>query len=72
MRSAAFIRGGIPYNKFGVAMDCGFARRQLVARGDALKAELEGVERLARGHGVLPGHWRKLVEAHQLDVWDAY
>lgn len=72
MRSGAFIRGGIPYNKYGVAMDCEFARRELVARANTLKAELEAAERLARVNSVLPGHWRKLVEAHQLDVWDAY
>jgi hypothetical protein len=72
MKSGAFVQGGIPYNKFGVVMDCEFARRQLVARGNVLKAELETAEKLARANSVLPGHWRKLVESHQLDVWDAY
>jgi hypothetical protein len=55
-----------------VAMDCEFARRELVTRGNALKAELEAAERLARAHSVLPGHWRKLVETHRLDIWNAY
>ena len=72
MKSGAFVRGGLPYIKFGVAMDCEFARRELVARGNSLKAELDAAERLARANSVLPGHWRKMVEAHQLDVWDAY
>ena len=72
MRSGAFIRGGIPYNKYGVAMDCEFARRELVARGNVVKAEMEAAEKLARANSVLPGHWRKLVETHQLDIWDAY
>jgi hypothetical protein len=72
MRSGAFNRGGIPYNKYGVAMDCEFARRELVARADTVKAELEATERLARANSVLPGHWRKLLETHRLDVWDAY
>ena len=72
MRSGALVRGGPTYSRFGVNMDCEFARKQLVARGNTLKAELETAERLAHSHSVLPGHWRKLVADHQLDVWDAY
>jgi hypothetical protein len=72
MKSGAFVRGGMPYSKFGVTVDCEFARRELVARGNVLKAELEAAEKLARAHSVLPGHWRKLVETHQLDIWDPY
>ena len=72
MRSGALVRGGPTYSRFGVTMDCEFARKQLVARGNTLKAEMETAERLAHSHSVLPGHWRKLVAEHQLDIWDAY
>lgn len=72
MRSGSFVRGGPTYSRFGVTMDCEFARRELVARGNMLKAEMETAERLAHSHSVLPGHWRKLVESHQLDIWDSY
>jgi len=72
MRSGAFVRGGMPYSKFGVTVDCEYGRRELVTRANAIKSELDAAERLAHSRSVLPGHWRKLVEAHQLDVWDAY
>ena len=72
MRSGSFVRSGPTYSRFGVTMDCEFARRELVARGNTLKAEMDTAERLAHSHSVLPGHWRKLVEAHQLDIWDSY
>jgi hypothetical protein len=72
MKSGAFVRGGLPYSKLGVTIDCEFARRELVARGNVLKAELDAAERLAHSHSVLPGHWRKLLETHQLDIWDSY
>jgi hypothetical protein len=72
MKSGAFVRGGMPYSKFGVTVDCEFARRELVARGNVLKAELAAAESLAHSHRVLPGHWRKLLETHQLEIWDAY
>jgi hypothetical protein len=72
MKSGAFVKTGVPYSKFGVTMDCEFARRELVARGNVLKAELDAAQRLAHSHSVLPGHWRKLVETHQLDIWDSY
>jgi hypothetical protein len=72
MKSGAFVRAGIPYSRFGVTVDCEFARRELVARGNVLKAELEAAQGLAHSHRVLPGHWRKLVETYQLDIWDSY
>lgn len=72
MKSSSFVRAGIPYSKFGVTVDCEFARRELVARGNVLKAELDAAQRLAHENRVLPGHWRKLVETHQLEIWDAY
>jgi hypothetical protein len=72
MRSGTFVRGGPTYSRFGVTMDCEFARKELVARGNTLKAEMEAAERLAHSNRVLPGHWRKLVETHQLEIWEAY
>ena len=72
MRSGAFVRTGIPYSKFGVIVDCEFGRRELVTRANVIKAELDAAERVAHSHSVLPGHWRKLLETSQLDVWDAY
>jgi hypothetical protein len=72
MRSGAFVRTGIPYSKFGVITDCEFGRRELVTRANVIKAEVTAAERLAQSRSVLPGHWRKLLEMHQLDVWDAY
>jgi hypothetical protein len=72
MKNAAFVKTGAPYSKYVGTMDCEFARRELVARGNVLKAELDAAEGLARTSRVLPGHWRKLVEGHQLDVWDSY
>ena len=72
MKSAEFVKTGAPYSKYVGTMDCEFARRELVARGNVLKAELNTAEGLARTSRVLPGHWRKLVETHQLEIWDAY
>lgn len=72
MRSGAFVRGGLPYSRFGVTVDCEYGRRELVTRANVIKSELDAAERLAHSRSVLPGHWRKLVESHQLDVWDAY
>ena len=72
MKSAEFVKTGATYSKYVGTMDCELARRELVARGNVLKAELDTAEGLARTSRVLPGHWRKMVEAHQLDLWDAY
>jgi hypothetical protein len=69
---SAPVKTGVPYSKFGVTVDCEFARRELVARGNVIKAELEAAERLAHSSRVLPGHWRKLVETHQLEIWDSF
>ena len=72
MKSAEFVKTGAPYSKYVGTMDCEGARRELVARGNVLKAELDTAQGLARTSRVLPGHWRKLVETHQLEIWDAY
>ena len=73
MRSGAFVReGGMPYSRFGVTVNCDFGRRELIGRANVIKAEMEAAERLAHSRSVLPGHWRKLVETYQLDIWGAY
>jgi hypothetical protein len=72
VKNGEFVKTGAPYSKYVGTMDCELARRQLVARGNVIKAELVAAEGLARTSRVLPGHLRKLVEAHQLEVWDAY
>ena len=72
VKNGEFAKTGAPYSKYVGTMDCELARRQLVARGNVIKAELVAAEGLARTSRVLPGHLRKLVEAHQLEVWDAY
>jgi hypothetical protein len=73
MRSGAFVReGGMPYSRFGVTVNCDFGRRELIGRANVIKAEMEAAERLAHSRSVLPGHWRKLVETYQLDIWEAY
>jgi hypothetical protein len=72
MKSGRLVPPGMPFVKYGVTMDCEHGRRELVARGNAIKAELDEAERLAHSSRVLPGHWRKLMDTHQLDVWDSY
>jgi len=72
MRSGEFVRGGVPYSRFGVTVDCEFGRRELIGRANVIKSEMDAAERLAHSSRVLPGHWRKLVETHQLDIWDSY
>ena len=72
MKSAEFVKTGAAYSRYVGTMDCELVRRQLVARGNVVKAELDTAEGLARTSRILPGHWRKLVEAHQLEVWYSY
>lgn len=72
MKVGRLVPSGLPFIKYGVVMDCDHARRELVGRGNALKAQLDVAERLAQSSRVIPGHWRQLVEMHQLDVWNQY
>jgi hypothetical protein len=68
----AELRSGVTLVEAGATMDCEAARRRLVARADALKADLDAAGELARAGGARPAHWRKLLAVHQLDVWDGY
>jgi hypothetical protein len=72
MRSGRLQPSGMPFIKYGMTVDCESARRELVARGNQLKGELDAAERLAHSSRVLPGHWRKLLETHELEIWDSY
>lgn len=72
LKSGPMVPAGIPFTDQGITMDCNGGRRHLVARADAVKAALGTVETTARRGGVLPGHWRKLLAAHQLDLWHQY
>jgi hypothetical protein len=72
MKTGTLVPAGIPFTDQGTTLDCPGHRRRLVARGDQVKSELDAAERTARTAGVLPGHWRKLLAAHQLDLWDRY
>ncbi|HEV7499908.1 MAG TPA: hypothetical protein VGQ33_07890 [Vicinamibacteria bacterium] len=72
LKSGPMVPVGIPFTDQGITMDCSGGRRHLVARADVVKAALGTVETKARTGGVLPGHWRKLLAAHQLDLWDQY
>ena len=63
---------GVTFRESGATVDCEAARRSLVTRAGALKADLDGSERLARAGGVRPEHWRQLVTVYALDVFDHY
>jgi hypothetical protein len=71
MKTAPLVNGAVPFAG-NVVVDCEGAKRKLVARGDALKAQLDALETQSRQAGVLPGHWRQLRSAQGLDVWDRY
>jgi hypothetical protein len=64
--------GGIQFTEAGGNVDCASARARLLAKANQVKSELSAAEELARTSRVLPGHWRKLVATHQLEIWDRY
>jgi hypothetical protein len=63
---------GVTIRERGANVDCDAVRKGIVARADALKADLAGSERLARTSGVRPEHWRQLLTHYALDVFDGY
>jgi hypothetical protein len=63
---------GVTIRERGANVDCEAVRKGIVARADALKADLAGSERLARTSGVRPEHWRQLLTHYALDVFDGY
>jgi hypothetical protein len=63
---------GVTLREHGATVDCETARKSLVARADALKADLDAAESLARTNGVRPEHWRRLMATHLLEVWERY
>lgn len=69
MRSAP-LRPGIQVVEGG--LDCLGARDRLVGRANQLRSELSAAADTARTNRVLPGHWRKLVAAHQLEMWEQF
>jgi hypothetical protein len=69
MRNAP-LRPGIQVVEGG--LDCVGARETLVGRANQLRSELSVAADTARTHRVLPGHWRKLVAAHQLEMWEQF
>ena len=71
LRTAA-LRSGVTLRDKGATVDCETARTTLVARADALKSELGATQKVAEANGVLSDHWRRLVAAYELDVWDRY
>lgn len=68
----AWLRAGITVRTNGVTVGCDVARRNLVARADGLKSELDAAETRARTSGLPPGQWRSLRAKYQLEVWDRY
>jgi hypothetical protein len=64
--------GGIQVTEMVPSVDCASARAALIARANRVKSALRASEDLARTSSVLPGHWRKLVATHQLEVWERY
>ena len=72
MRNGRLVASGARFIDNGPMVDCESTRRELVARGNQLKGEIDAAERLAHSSRVLPGHWRKLLETHELDIWDQY
>jgi hypothetical protein len=66
------VMGGIQFDDPGGSIDCSSARARLLTRAGTVKSAFNAAEDLARTSSVLPGHWRKLVESHQLDVWDRF
>jgi hypothetical protein len=71
VKSATIVAGSAPFVG-NLRIDCEAERRRLVARADAVKAQLDDAERQARVGGVLPGHWRRLLASHALELWDRY
>lgn len=69
MRNAP-LRPGIQVVEGG--LDCLGTRDTLVGRANQLRSELGAAADTARTNRVLPGHWRKLVAAHQLDMWEQF
>jgi hypothetical protein len=72
MRNGRLVASGARFIDNGPMVDCESTRRDLVARGNRLKGEIDAAERLAHSSRVLPGHWRKLLETYELDIWDQY
>jgi hypothetical protein len=64
------LRPGIQVVEGG--LDCVAARETLMGRANQLRAELSTAADTARTNRVLPGHWRKLVAAHQLEAWEQF
>jgi hypothetical protein len=64
--------GGIQITETVPSVDCASARAVLRARASQVKSALRASEELARTSRVLPGHWRKLVATHQLEIWERY
>jgi hypothetical protein len=71
LRSAP-LRGGVTIRDRGATVDCETARRGLVTRADALRADLAAVEKTAQSNHVAPEQWRRLLGTHGLEVWDGY
>jgi hypothetical protein len=66
------LRSGVTVREKGATVDCATARQSLVTQANGLKSELDAAEKAAHTSGVLPGHWRKLLATHDLEVWDRY
>jgi hypothetical protein len=68
----AALRPGVTLRDAGVTVDCDTARAHLVARCDALKADLAAALTLAETNHVTPEHWRTLLASHDLSGWEKY
>ena len=71
LRRAA-LRPGVTLRDAGETVDCETARAHLVARVDALKADLTAAAKLAEANHVLPDHWRTLLATYDLSGWETY
>ena len=69
MRSAP-LRTGIQVVEGG--LDCVAERQALLGRANQLRTELAAAADAARTNRVLPGHWRRLMAAHQLEMWEQF
>lgn len=66
------LRLGVTLRENGATVDCPTARTHLIARADALKADLAVTQTVAEANHVPPEHWRTLLATHDLSGWEGY
>jgi hypothetical protein len=66
------LRTGVTLRDRGATVDCETARKGLVVRANALKADLDVLEALAATKGVRPADWRRLLASRDVEAWSRY